>query len=155
MATRHFALVVVLMLLTGLCGLLSETQGAFAAGKHPIDIALDACLEKNSTTVGINECLSSAYKAWDRELNAAYKDIIATLSPEAKAALKTAQRNWITYKDAQLKYFDTIFGTMDGTIWPSVERNYSIDLLRKRAIQLRCYAKMTNLADPPDPLCPQ
>ena len=34
-----------------------------------------------------------------------------------------------------------------------IELQYSTDLSRKRAIQLYCYTKMTNLAAEPDPLC--
>ena len=42
----------------------------------------------------------------------------------------------------------------DGTIWPLVASRQAIDLVRKRAVELRCYAKMTDLAGPADPNCP-
>lgn len=154
MVARPAFLALVLVVPMSLSVLLFPPLSVQAADKNPIDATLDACLEKNGTTIGMRQCLDQAYKAWDGELNAAYKNVMASLSPEAKAALKTAQRNWIAFKDAELAFYRSVFASTDGTIWPVVESRYVIDLFRKRAIELRCSATMTDMAGPADPQCP-
>jgi len=146
---RHHLLFVIALLLPGLPG----TGSALAADSHPIDTALQSCMDHNSTTVGMRQCQAQALADWDAALNTAYTQLMASQSPEAKTALRTAQRQWIAFRDAQIAYFKTVFDKMDGTIWPMIELQYSTDLSRKRAIQLYCYTKMTNLAAEPDPLC--
>jgi uncharacterized protein YecT (DUF1311 family) len=37
--------------------------------QHPIDKALEACIDKNGSTAGMVECTDKAYAAWDKELN--------------------------------------------------------------------------------------
>jgi uncharacterized protein YecT (DUF1311 family) len=142
------------LLLLALAVVLSGAGAVPAADKHPIDAALEACLDQNQSTIGLRECLDAAYRSWDDELNAAYKALMATLPPEAKTALRTAQRQWIGFKDAERTYLRKVFENMDGTIWPVVELQQYVDLYRKRALQLRCSAKMTDMAGPADPQCP-
>lgn len=40
------------------------------------------------------------YQRVDADLNGVYERCLTTLSPEAKAALREAQRAWVTYRDA-------------------------------------------------------
>jgi uncharacterized protein YecT (DUF1311 family) len=46
------------------------------------------------------EEIKGHYQRVDADLNAVYERCLATLSPEAKAALREAQRAWVAYRDA-------------------------------------------------------
>jgi len=46
------------------------------------------------------EEIKGHYQQVDADLNAVYERCLTTLSPEAKAALREAQRAWVTYRDA-------------------------------------------------------
>ncbi len=144
----------VLIVFSGVAGLSGPDRPALAAGTSPIDTALETCLEQNQTTAGMAQCLDQAFTAWDGELNAAYKAVMAGLPPEAKTALRTAQRDWVAFKDAQIASFRSMLAPQDGTIWPLVASRYAIDLVRKRAVELRCFAIMSDMEGPADPYCP-
>jgi len=67
--------------------------------QHPIDKALDACIDKNGSTAGMVECTDKAYAAWDKELNKNYGELMRALNPKQKEALRLAQLEWIKYRD--------------------------------------------------------
>jgi len=46
------------------------------------------------------EEIKGHYQRVDADLNAVYERCLATLSPEAKAALREAQRAWVAYRDS-------------------------------------------------------
>jgi hypothetical protein len=53
--------------------------------KHPIDVWLEKCMEKeNYTTAGMLNCSSQALDKWDKELSRIYKELMKKLSPEEK-----------------------------------------------------------------------
>jgi uncharacterized protein YecT (DUF1311 family) len=63
----------------------------------------------NGPNVVMTQCIWERYEAADKELNAAWKDVLATIAPsdfmtaaqaaEWKARLLAAQRAWVTFKD--------------------------------------------------------
>ena len=129
-------------------------SGAALAGTHPIDAALEKCRQKNQDTASRNQCTTQALKQWDQELNKAYTSLMAALPAPSQEPLRAAEREWINYRDAEIKFLNARFASEQGTLWPSVEAGQILDLTRKRAIQLRCFAKMTDMAAPPDDNCP-
>ncbi|MEW4449699.1 lysozyme inhibitor LprI family protein [Qipengyuania sp. JC766] len=52
-----------------------------------------------TSTVEMANCFSAALEDADAELNATYKTLMSALDDEEKAALRAAQRAWITYRD--------------------------------------------------------
>lgn len=48
----------------------------------------------------MNRCAQDEYKKADVELNKVYQQVMAKLTPEHKAKLKTAQLAWIQFRDA-------------------------------------------------------
>jgi uncharacterized protein YecT (DUF1311 family) len=58
--------------------LLANVSGAQEQAQHPIDKALEACIDKNGSTAGMAECTDKAYAAWDRELNKNYVELMRT-----------------------------------------------------------------------------
>jgi len=140
-----FAIIAALMLLT---------PGTPVLAGNPIDEALETCRQTAMDTVSIGQCTTTARQQWDKELNAAYAALMQTLEPGAREALKASERAWIGFRDAEVKFLRERFSTQDGTLWPLVEGAQVMDLTRRRAIQLRCYAKMMDMEGPPDDECP-
>jgi uncharacterized protein YecT (DUF1311 family) len=109
--------------------------------KHSIDIKTDACLgmEKNYTTMGMVECMAESEKQWDAELNRVYKALRSKLNAKAKQQLKTAQRQWLKYRDAEMETIKAIYLSMDGTMWMVVATGARAEIVKKRALILTGY----------------
>ncbi|MBP6018299.1 MAG: DUF1311 domain-containing protein [Burkholderiaceae bacterium] len=73
------------------------------------DNEYQAC--NNNSTVGIVDCVAGLTKQWDKRLNAAYKKLMGYESPQ-QVSLKTAQRLWIKYRDANCNYYAAGEGTI-------------------------------------------
>lgn len=79
--------------------------GCSVAQATESDKQMDACLDKATTTVAMQECQAAAIKAQDTRLNQAYKALMARSSPELKTELKAVQRRWIRFRDANCKFY--------------------------------------------------
>src|SRR4051794_18482023 len=85
--------------------------------QHPIDRFYDECVDKNGSTAGMVECTEKAYKKWDTELNRVYGELLKKLPREKTADLKKAQRNWLTYRDAEFKAIAAVYSGLEGTMY--------------------------------------
>ncbi|MFN3939603.1 MAG: lysozyme inhibitor LprI family protein [Chitinophagales bacterium] len=110
-------------------------------GPQPIDAALEACLEiaDNQTTQGMIECVRTAEKAWDAEMNVAYRNLLSVLTPEEADLLRSAQKAWLSYRDKEMPFAGTIYTNLGGTMWlvEAAFRNYEI--VRSRCMELQSY----------------
>ncbi|MDD2769566.1 MAG: DUF1311 domain-containing protein [Methylococcus sp.] len=90
-----------------------------AGGKHPIDLMTTQCLEKAQSTSSMSDCYHAGYGRWDGELNRVYNALVASLvknkTKEAVDVLKDAQREWLKFRDAQLKAITAISNRYGGT----------------------------------------
>jgi uncharacterized protein YecT (DUF1311 family) len=57
------------------------------------------------TTQDIVECTDGQTKAWDRKLNASYQTLMQAQSDEQRTRLRTAQRLWIQYRQANCDFY--------------------------------------------------
>jgi uncharacterized protein YecT (DUF1311 family) len=105
----------ILALFSGL--LLAIVSFAQEPAPHPIDKALEACIDKNGSTAGMVECTDKAYAAWDKELNKNYVELMRALKPAQKESLRLAQLEWIKYRDLDFKSIDGIYDTVQGTMY--------------------------------------
>jgi uncharacterized protein YecT (DUF1311 family) len=108
-----------------------------AEEKHPIDRAMDAAMEKDSSTAGMVEAVSIAAKKWDREMNSLYQDLKKQMQPGEWTALVAAQKAWIVYRDAQTKSLVETYGHMEGTMWIPESASAVMNLTRDRALFLQ------------------
>ena len=122
-----------------LCATFSVAQEQI---QHPINKALEACIEKNGSTAGMVECTDKAYAAWDKELNKNYGALMSALKPKQKEALRIAQLNWIRYRDLQFKFIDSVFDTLDGTMYIPMRISSRMQVIRKRALELKDYLNL-------------
>jgi uncharacterized protein YecT (DUF1311 family) len=105
--------------------------------QHPIDKALDACIDKNGSTAGMVECTDKAYAAWDKELNKNYGELMRTVKPKQKEALRLSQLEWIKHRDLEFKSIDSIYDTLEGTMYIPMRISSHVEVIKKRALELK------------------
>jgi uncharacterized protein YecT (DUF1311 family) len=110
--------------------------------QHSIDKTLDACIEKNGSTSGMVECTNKAYAAWDRELNKNYVELMRALKPSQKETLRLAQLEWIKYRDLDFKSIDSIYDTMQGTMYIPMRIDARMEVVKKRALELMGFLEL-------------
>lgn len=78
----------------------------------------------------------TGYIKADNELNAVYKEIMKTSSPELRDKLKQAQMAWLKYRDTSLALM--IEHEKDsGSFGSLVVAKYKADMVEKRVLELR------------------
>ena len=112
--------------------------------KHPLDLWLDECTQKNPSTQGMNECLAQAYAKWDQELNQAYRELLSRLDETSKGALRESQRAWIAFRDREFHLLDKLYGSMEGTMYGTMRLADRVDLIKRRTLELQSYADVLN-----------
>jgi uncharacterized protein YecT (DUF1311 family) len=122
--------------------LMSGISHAQETPRHPIDKVLDECLEKDSTTAGMTNCIGKAYEKWDKELNRIYAELMKKLSPEGKANLKDAQLQWLKFRDSEFKLQDSIYSTLEGTMYIPMRVSDRMELVKKRAVELKSHLEL-------------
>ena len=110
--------------------------------KHPIDKALDACLDKNSSTAGMTNCIGGAYEKWDKELNRLSAELMKRLGPDGKATLKEAQVQWLKFRDSEFKLLDDIYSKLEGTMYIPMRASDRMELVKKRAVELKSHLEL-------------
>ena len=134
-------LAVLILVLTSLAYPLATANGSVAQeqAQHPIDKALEVCIDKNGSTAGMVECTDKAYAAWDKELNKSYGELMRTLKPSQKETLRLAQLEWIKYRDLDFKLIDSVYDTMQGTMYIPMRIDARMEVVKKRALELKGY----------------
>ncbi|OQW94537.1 MAG: hypothetical protein BWK79_05575 [Beggiatoa sp. IS2] len=109
--------------------------------KHAIDRTTDTCMEKDSSTVGMTECLAAAQKQWDTELNRVYNQLMAKLDKTSQAKLKAAQLQWLKYRDAEFAAISAVYASLykqsgGGTMWGPMSLSTKSNVVKERALAL-------------------
>ena len=129
---KVFAVFIILILSTSVC--YSQDKKL-----HPIDQWFSSCTSKDNSTAGMRGCLAKAYDLWDKELNKNYGDLMKALPQDGKAILKSAQQQWVRYKDAEFKLIDKTEGRKSGTMWLVIADDHRVNIIKQRAIELSGY----------------
>jgi uncharacterized protein YecT (DUF1311 family) len=78
----------------------------------------------------------------DDELNNAYKILMSKLEKPQQQQLKTAQRNWIKFRDAEFDFIDNNWTRQEFGSSAGLSRGaYRSSIIRDRVLQLLNYAK--------------
>ena len=104
--------------------------------EDPIDIAMDAAMERNGSTAGMCEAIAEAHEKWEARLNAVYAKLKKQMPPEEFAELQQAQRAWIAYRDLQIKSYEATYSRMDGTMWIPCSASAVMNLTKQRVQEL-------------------
>ena len=131
-------------LIVGLASMPALAEDARSPSADPIDVALDQCLSApdGESTAGMIACLGTAYQSWDQELNAVYGELIALLEPDQKQALKSAQRQWIAFRDAENAFLASLQGPDSGSALRVTANQVITDFIKTRVNELRVYRDM-------------
>ena len=138
--TRFYLLLLVLLPAPVVCAQEQTT--------HPIDKALDACIEKDGSTAGMIQCTDQAYVAWDRQLNKNYGNLMRRLKPGQQTALKAAQLQWLRHRDSEFQLIDRIYDSLQGTMYLPMRISERLELVKKRALALKGYLDLLEEGSP-------
>jgi uncharacterized protein YecT (DUF1311 family) len=99
---------------------LTSSAQQVSGDKVELSKEYSACIENSGgVTVNMLDCIGAETKRQDAHLNKAYKEVMAQLSPERKKQLRTAQRLWIKYRDANCNFY----ADPDGGTYAQVSAN--------------------------------
>ena len=86
----------------------------------------------DGSTRQIVDCLLDRTAQWEKRLDAAYQQALKDALPEQREKLRTAQKLWLQYRDANCEYY----GRGPGT-WAGIQAGYCMkDLTQTRAQEL-------------------
>lgn len=111
--------------------------------QQPIDLLMQNCLDGAQTSLDIRDCYAAAYSRWDRQMNLWYQRFMtsqsAGINAAAKKALRTAQRQWLKFRDAQFSAINAEYGPRQGSIWPTIAISKRVALPKQRALAIASY----------------
>jgi uncharacterized protein YecT (DUF1311 family) len=104
--------------------------------KHPIDRKIAAAEEKAGSTAEMRQTYVDGLQMWDAELNRIYAELKQKLKPKNFAGLQNAQRQWIAYRDAQVKFLNELYSEFNGTMYIPMRAAAEMEITRSRAVEL-------------------
>jgi len=131
------------MKIAALLILASAATSLHATDADPTETLLDRCLAQKShaSTAGQTGCETAAGQAYDRRMNTAFSRLVRILPPEAAAQLRTSQRLWLAFRDAEGKARTALYETRRGTMFVPMEAANQTRLGRDRAMELEAYVR--------------
>jgi uncharacterized protein YecT (DUF1311 family) len=94
-------------LLITIVALVALALAAHAGDKGDVGAGCDGV-----STPEIVNCVMAKTAQWDKRMNAAYQKAMKEDEPKRQEQLRTAQRLWIQFRDANCLYFDMGEGTI-------------------------------------------
>jgi uncharacterized protein YecT (DUF1311 family) len=111
---------------------------------HPIDDALQKCMDNAKSTADMVACEDEAYKRWDEELNRIYGELGKRVDAKQREALKSSQLAWIKFRDQELQWVGALYGGFDGTMYQPMRIDAAKEVVRRRAGELQHYLDLLN-----------
>ncbi|MBQ4774598.1 lysozyme inhibitor LprI family protein [Pectobacterium versatile] len=108
---------------------------------QPITQAAALDCNNANTQLDMNQCAVQEYKKVDGELNQLYQDVVKrVVIEEHKALLKSAQRKWIAYRDADCEFqtFPTTGGSVHGMVYSQCLTEKTAERVKEFKTMLRC-----------------
>jgi uncharacterized protein YecT (DUF1311 family) len=94
--------------------------------------------DPDSTTLSLRQCIGEEFKRQDARLNGAYAQAMRNLDTAAQARLRTAQRAWIAFRDADCQ---AVLAANGGTMAPMLADLCYLDRTAQRADELEDFSK--------------
>lgn len=106
------------------------------AEENPIDVEYSACMDKDYSTAGMNNCTVEARLKWEKEIQKNIKLINKELNKGQRKIFNQANKKWEEYYNAEKQViFDIIFN-LDGTIHTNIAHGNALSLAKERALYL-------------------
>jgi uncharacterized protein YecT (DUF1311 family) len=109
---------------------------------YPTDDALDHCLDQHQAPSEQASCVEEALDRWDETMNVVYQNLTERLP--SKSTLVEAQRNWLTFRDAEYPLIDSIYETLPSEEYRSLRAYSRLRLTRERALLLKKYLALAS-----------
>jgi uncharacterized protein YecT (DUF1311 family) len=104
--------------------------------KHPIDVWLDAQMEKYGSTHGMRRATREAMVKWEAEMKRNLAKLRVKLSATQKKALDKSQMAWTAFRKAEDAAIIEIVAKQDGTMWPLMAEGQMMGTVKARALDL-------------------
>ena len=98
-------------------------------------LRVEECIQKDSSTVGMIECINAEFAVQDKLLNENYKKAMSVLNDENKKKLKDIQRKWVAYKEAKCPFVPPT-----GTLYRVEAADCYLQMTKERAKELASVA---------------
>jgi len=92
---------------------------------------IDECMQKDSSTAGMIQCINAEFAIQDKILNENYKKVMGVLTEENQKILKDVQRKWVAYKEAKCAFYPK-----QGTIHRLDAADCYLQMTKERATEL-------------------
>lgn len=121
---------------------LTTDQIEFSVDTFRIAQIVSKRMDIDYSTVGMNITVNEMTSSYDKLMNRYYNKLLKILKPEDKKILVTAQKAWITYRNAETKLIGTLTKeeySGGGSIQSNIATGSYSDLVVKRAIEIFNY----------------
>ena len=126
--------------------LLASLSMPLWAANQELDSQLEKCIEKNATTIGMTQCVEQFHKKWDIELDVKLKELTKLLTKDQLKSFNDAHQKWVHYKNSEFKSIDSIYNTIDGTMYLPMRASEKMELVRDRANKIASQVGLINMA---------
>jgi len=119
----------------------------YSIEKYRIDTLKARRISVDYSTSGIVLATIDAEKSYDNLLNKCYQELLSQLNDEDKEIFKQAQRNWITFRDAERKLSSTLSKeeySGGGTIQRTIVAGRILEITQDRVDDIIVYLLMLN-----------
>ena len=119
--------------------------------EHYLDKEYQKCLQEDLGNLGERTCNSEFEDKWDKEMNQNYNGLIELIEMYMDPIhgdfavdsitltnLRTAQRLWLKYRDAEFKLISKIYARK-GSMYYTIATYRRMSIVRQRAIELMYY----------------
>lgn len=104
---------------------------ASPAGAEMFGPDFQPCGDQRST-LEVVDCIDDKTKVWDQRLNAAYQALQQRIDAAQRDPLRTAQRLWVQYRDANCRFY----GVREGSLRQVEAAECLRSMTQQRAIEL-------------------
>jgi uncharacterized protein YecT (DUF1311 family) len=114
----------------------------FVLDTFKIERRLALRIDEDYSTASMVKASYEAEQAYDALLNKYYKVLIERLNSDDKEVLKHAQRSWLSYRDAERKFYHTVAKeeySGGGTIQRTITASRFLHQTKSRVIELYRY----------------
>ena len=113
----------------------SNSDANFEQAADESQLRVEECIQKDSSTVGMIECINAEFAVQDKLLNENYKTAMSVLNDENKKKLKDIQRKWVAYKEAKCPFVPPT-----GTLYRVEAADCYLQMTKERAKELASVA---------------
>lgn len=107
--------------------------------KHPIEMVLQACIQKDSSHFGMMKCTENATVAWEKEIEQNISCLKEKLPQEDFVLIEKSQKQWEEYKKTTYKAIDQLVFNQQGWMYQEIALGEKLELTKQRAQLLKSF----------------